>query len=621
MVTPSGQLSNEVLLSVTPPPATAAPAISTYPDPSANVYSEVTPFLTNQGANFSAPTETYLTSQNQALAPLNPSNLKQALKAASSGLKWFGAEANIALFVTSDTVIDDAVGSTLGALLPYLHPSASADLESNAALTAADIAKEFGKYGFGKAGLTGALISADLYIWTDILPYEIDNFVAADPPDPNYHVVVTPNTVSAPTLPLSGDAGLDALFADSQYQKLKAASLLNAATVTYNRYSTAYVAGDAQSAGLQLEALLNFLHTYDRVMQAAANDLASLKTKTAEAGYSSASIDPAAVATLQKRLSTVGVSAEVSVFLGDHGFTSAQIEAARRQFLTFNPSKATDTVTSELSQISDTALHATSETPSDFGNISTRLNVGTGDNVLIGGFIITGAIPKRVIIRAIGPSLLGQGISGAIADPYLELYDSSGQIIPTNDNWAEDADKEQIIEAGLAPSNVKESAILRTLSPGAYTALVRGANKGSGVALMELYDLDSGIGSRLANISTRGRVQTADNVMIAGVIVIGKNSEKVLVRAIGPSLAQAGVSGVLADPVLELHDANGSLITTNDNWRSSQQAEIQATGIAPTDDRESAILKTLAPGDYTAVVRGKNNTTGVALIEAYQLDN
>ena len=250
------------------------------------------------------------------------------------------------------------------------------------------------------------------------------------------------------------------------------------------------------------------------------------------------------------------------------------------------------------------------------GNISTRVSVGTNDNVLIGGFIVTGTQPKEVTIRAIGPSL---PLGGVLSDPVLELHDSAGATIATNDNWQENANRQAIIDAGLAPTADKESAILMTLAPGPYTAIVQGVGGTSGVALVEVYDLDRLVDSKLANLSTRGLVQTGDSVMIGGVIVLGTTDTDVVVRAIGPTLANAGVSGALADPILELHDKDGVLITSNDNWKDTQQSQIEATGVAPTDDRESAIVATLSPDSYTAIVRGKNDTTGVALIEAYNL--
>jgi len=252
--------------------------------------------------------------------------------------------------------------------------------------------------------------------------------------------------------------------------------------------------------------------------------------------------------------------------------------------------------------------------PTILGNISTRTLVETGDKVLIGGFIVTGTQPKKVIVRAIGPSL---PLTGVLPNPFLELHDSSGALIVSNDNWRTDQEQE-IIATGLAPSNDNESAIVMTLDPGSYTAIVRGAIGGSGIALVEVYDLDQLVDSKLANISTRGLVETGDNVLIGGFIVLGDNAASALLRAIGPSLP---LTGSLADPTLELHDSNGATLTSNDDWRSDQESEILATGLPPTNDAESAILTTLAPGSYTAIVRGANNTTGIALVEVYQLDN
>jgi hypothetical protein len=233
--------------------------------------------------------------------------------------------------------------------------------------------------------------------------------------------------------------------------------------------------------------------------------------------------------------------------------------------------------------------------------------------VLIGGFIVTGTQPKKVLIRAIGPSL---PIAGHLENPMLELY--SGQtLLESNDDWGKSANKAAIIATTIPPSNNLESAIVRTLPAhnSAYTAIVRGVNGGTGVGLVEVYDLDRSVDSELANISTRGLVQTGDNAMIGGFIVLN-GKQKVIVRAIGPSLP---VSGALQDPMLELHNANGAVLQTNDNWRTDQEAEIKATTVPPSNDRESAIVRTLTPGNYTAVVRGVNNTTGVALVEVFAL--
>ena len=251
--------------------------------------------------------------------------------------------------------------------------------------------------------------------------------------------------------------------------------------------------------------------------------------------------------------------------------------------------------------------------PALLANISTRLSAQTGDNVLIGGFIITGTQTKKVIIRAIGPSL---PVTGNLADPKLELHDSSGAIIETNDNWVDSPNKQAIIDSTIPPPSDKESAIVRSLTPGAYTAIVSGVGNTTGVALVEVYDLDLTADSKLANISTRGLVQTGDNVMIGGLIVLGTDPQKVIVRAIGPSLP---VSNKLADPTLELHDPNGDILAINDDWVTDQGLDIVATTIPPLSDKESAIVATLLPGGYTSIVRGVNGTTGVALVEAYAL--
>ena len=251
--------------------------------------------------------------------------------------------------------------------------------------------------------------------------------------------------------------------------------------------------------------------------------------------------------------------------------------------------------------------------PATLANISTRVRVETGDNVLIGGFIVTGSQPKRLMARALGPSL---AVAGALADPQLAIIDAAGNAVALNDNWQDAPNRQEIIDTTIAPKNDAESAILRSVTPGAYTAIVSGVNDTTGIGLVELYDLDRTVNSKLANISTRGVVQTGDDAMIGGFIVLGEDPQRVIVRAIGPSLP---VAGKLENPRLELFDGNGNSLLANDNWKDTQQAEIEATTIPPSNGLESAIVITLPPAAYTAVVRGVNDTTGVALVEAYAL--
>ncbi len=209
------------------------------------------------------------------------------------------------------------------------------------------------------------------------------------------------------------------------------------------------------------------------------------------------------------------------------------------------------------------------------------------------------------------------GVADALANPVLELH-GPGNTVVTNDNWR-DAQEQEIIDTTIPPTNNLESAIVATLEPGPYTAIVSGKNNSTGIGLVEVYDLDQAADSQLANISTRGFVDTGDNVMIGGFIVGGDNSTTVLVRALGPSLGALGIDDPLQDPTLELHDADGVEVASDDNWRDTQEQEIIDTTIAPTDDREAAILADLTPAAYTAILRGKNNTTGVGLMEVYNL--
>jgi hypothetical protein len=255
--------------------------------------------------------------------------------------------------------------------------------------------------------------------------------------------------------------------------------------------------------------------------------------------------------------------------------------------------------------------------PAQLLNLSTRLNVQTGENVSIGGFIITGNAAKTVMMRGIGPSLTG--ISPVLADPVLELHEPNGSLITSNDNW-KDTQQIDIQDTTIAPVNDLESAIIATLSPASYTVVLRGNNGATGIGLAELYDLDPSADSTLANISIRGLVQTGDQVVIGGLILgNGTNSEKVIIRALGPSLSD--IANPLADPTLYLYDKNGAMFMSDDNWQddTGQADEIRAAGLPPENDLESAIVVTLPPDAYTAIVKGKNGDTGVALAEVYQL--
>ncbi|CAN5651969.1 hypothetical protein BH18VER1_BH18VER1_12040 [soil metagenome] len=257
---------------------------------------------------------------------------------------------------------------------------------------------------------------------------------------------------------------------------------------------------------------------------------------------------------------------------------------------------------------------------SHLANIATRMNVGVNDNVLIAGFIVHGAQPKKVILRAIGPSLNASGISGAMADPVLELYNSAGNMIADNDDWRGGTQAAQISATGIAPVVAAESALIATLPADSYTAVVHGSDNKQGVAIVELYELD-GTATRLVNISTRGRIGVGDQALIGGVIVQGSAAKKVIMRALGPSLVDGGLVGTLANPHLELHDGSGNLISVNDNWNTGPQAaEIAASGVPPQNALESALIARLAPGNYTAVVRGVNSGTGIGLIEIFDLE-
>ena len=275
--------------------------------------------------------------------------------------------------------------------------------------------------------------------------------------------------------------------------------------------------------------------------------------------------------------------------------------------------------------VSFTSKGGTLSAGSRMVNIASRAEVHGGDSVEIAGFIVTGSVPKKVIIRGLGPSLADPpfNLSGSLADPVLELHqtNSSGQdvILFTNNNW-KDSQQAQIEATTIPPKKDLESAIVRALDPGTYTTVLRGNNNGNGIGLIEVYDLEPGVDSRLANISTRAFINAGDNVLIGGLIGGGSGSDpQILIRAVGPSLSALGVANALQDPVLELHDVNGALLISNDDWQTDQKDAIQATGAAPTDPKESAILTTILPTNYTAIVKGKESGTGVGSVEVYHL--
>jgi len=262
--------------------------------------------------------------------------------------------------------------------------------------------------------------------------------------------------------------------------------------------------------------------------------------------------------------------------------------------------------------------------PGRLVNLSTRMQVGSGDDALIAGFIMRGSTSKRLAIRGLGPSLTALGVANPVANPTLELRDSSQAVLATNDNWGDAANMQDVSDIGLAPSSPNESVILTTVpsntSGAAYTAIMRGVNNTTGVGVVEVYDLDSGPGATLLNISTRGQVGVDPNALIGGFILGGTESKTILVRAIGPSLTGFGVPNALVDPTLDFVNGQGTKIDSNDDWMNSpQKSQIESSGLAPTNAKESAIVQTVAAGQYTAIVRGTNGGTGVGSVEVYQL--
>ncbi|MFL6583971.1 MAG: hypothetical protein ACJ8KU_05595 [Chthoniobacterales bacterium] len=310
-------------------------------------------------------------------------------------------------------------------------------------------------------------------------------------------------------------------------------------------------------------------------------------------------------------------TAERSTLLVDHTFIKGNTDNS------YPP--ATYTLTGNVG-CGAAAPAPTPATPAQLLNISTRLDVQHGDNAMIAGFIlIANGASDNVLARALGPSLSvnGQPVNGRLGDPTLELHDGKGAVLAFNDNWKNASNASDIEATGLAPTDDRESAILQTLGAGAYTAVMHGAGDTTGIGLVEAYDLNKAAAIQLANISTRGFVETGDNVMIGGFIAgpADRGNTTIVVRAIGPTLASARVPSPLQDPNVELHDANGAVIASNDNWETDMNAaQVAGVGLAPKDPRESALYRLIAPGSFTAIVRGNNNTTGNALVEVYNLE-
>lgn len=277
-----------------------------------------------------------------------------------------------------------------------------------------------------------------------------------------------------------------------------------------------------------------------------------------------------------------------------------------------NPFSATGTIT--LKNVPAEAA------PAQALNISTRLGVGTGDNAMIGGFIIRGTSAKSVLIRGLGPSLSSFGLTGLLVDPVLELRGANGTLLFQNDNWKDDPNS-QIEGTVFQPSDDREPVIIASLPPAAYTAVLTGKNQTTGLGLIEIYDRDPAAGSQLANISTRGVVGTQSSVMVGGFILSGNNNAQVAIRGLGPSLGQFGLTNLLPDPTLELHNANGATLIANDNWNddSASADALTANGLALADPNESAIFTSLPPGQFTAILAGKNGATGIGTIEIYNL--
>ncbi|MEN3369608.1 MAG: hypothetical protein V7609_1751 [Verrucomicrobiota bacterium] len=308
-----------------------------------------------------------------------------------------------------------------------------------------------------------------------------------------------------------------------------------------------------------------------------------------------------------------------------YGFTNLTASAQGAsvnpdQFLFWDDVHPTTAAHYQLAKGANDTITLPPPAPSNFLNVASRLFVDTGERVSIVGFIITGDVSKKVLLRGLGPSLVANNVPTVLDNPVLTLFNDAQNVVMSNDDWQQSPQATEIMNSGLAPKNQRESAILMSLPPGHYTAVLAGNNGGTGNGIVEAYDLDTAANSTFANLSTRGYVGGGDNVMIAGLIIGNGDSPLIVLRAIGPTLTSAGIMNPLLDPTLELFDGNGVSIGFNDNWKLPQLQAVRGTKLDPTDDRESAIVNLfLTPGNYTAIVRGKGDSTGVALVEAYRV--
>lgn len=266
-----------------------------------------------------------------------------------------------------------------------------------------------------------------------------------------------------------------------------------------------------------------------------------------------------------------------------------------------------------------TCIVAAQSSTARLASMSSRALCQTGQAVVVTEFIVQGTGSETFVLRGIGPSLGGLGIPDPLQDPTLRFLNPRGKQLDFNNDWMENPDKDEIINVGLAPSNNLESAIIDAVTVGSYTSVLQGLHHGEGVALSEIFDLLDG-GLKISAVGTRAFVGTGDDVLISGIVITGSEPLPVLIRVLGPSLADAGLTGVLPDPFLELHSASGELIFQNNNWKDTQEFEIEGTGLAPSNDLESAALVTLDPGAYTVVASGIRGTTGIGFVQYYSLD-
>jgi YVTN family beta-propeller protein len=626
-------------LSLSMPTSTAA--LSLFPQPNA-LATSLSTFYTSNSSSFDSQTQTFLNTEVIKLGQWLNANKTSTVSNA------FLNTANAITDVTNAISIENAIeglsdfSNMSGADQAYFVVSTEHDIANGLGISFGAVDTLFPYISATKDAITALavtgdatvapLLSLDTTIWADWVVPQLREY-GQDPVDPNYKVLVIPTRIVFGSLPSSGDSQFDGLLMAELQSSTDLGMYMHAANQTLDKYSGALNAGDTLYATLQIEAFLSFMDDYNQTAQAAAAEIQSLGTYLSGKGYTASNQNPALLTNIQQQISQSGFNQTVLNYLQALGYTPDQVTQARQVFLSLTPSSI-PTDPGLQTQIVGSAVNATSTSANSTArlvNISTRAQVGTGGNILIPGFVISGSGTETLLIRADGPALTGFGVSGALAQPSLSVFDSSGAMIASNTGWGTGTNPGQIastatsVGAFALASGSADCALVASLPAGAYTVQVSGVNNSTGVALAEVYEV-SASGTRLVNISTRAQVGTGADIIIPGFVISGSGTEQLLVRADGPALSTFGVGGILAQPSLSVFNNSGTVIASNTGWGTSPNpAQIASTASSvgafalTSASADSAQIVNLSAGAYTMQISGANNSTGVALAELYEV--